>query len=34
VDADLLVTCPDVQVAASQDVIVDPEEGLHVRPQI
>jgi folate-binding protein YgfZ len=34
VDADLLVTCPDVQVAASQDVIVDPEEGLHVRPQV
>jgi folate-binding protein YgfZ len=32
--ADLLVRCPDVDVAASQEVVVDPEAGLHVRPRL
>jgi folate-binding protein YgfZ len=32
--ADLLVRCVDVDVAASQDLLVDPDAGLHVRPQL
>ncbi len=34
VDAPLLVTSDDVGVAATQDAVVDPEAGLHVRPQL
>jgi hypothetical protein len=33
-DADLLVRCADVDVAASQELLVDPDAGLHVRPQL
>ena len=33
-DATLHVHTGDVTVAASQDVVVDPEAGLHVRPQL
>jgi folate-binding protein YgfZ len=33
-DADLLVRCADVDVAAAQELLVDPEAGLHVRPQL
>lgn len=32
--ADLLVRSGDVDVAASQDLVVDPDAGLHVRPQL
>jgi folate-binding protein YgfZ len=32
--ADLLVRCADVDVAASQALLVDPDAGLHVRPQL
>jgi folate-binding protein YgfZ len=34
VDAPLLVRCGEVEVAAAQEVLVDPEAGLHVRPQL
>jgi tRNA-modifying protein YgfZ len=34
VDAPLLVQSEDVGVAASQEVVVDPEAGLHVRPRV
>jgi tRNA-modifying protein YgfZ len=34
VDAPLVVRSGEVTVAASQEVVVDPEAGLHVRPQL
>lgn len=35
VDADLLVRSPEgEQISAGQEVLVDPEVGLHVRPQL
>ncbi len=34
VDAPLLVQSEDVGVAATQEVVVEPEAGLHVRPQL
>jgi folate-binding protein YgfZ len=34
VEAALLVRAGDVQVAATQQVLVDPEVGLHVRPRL
>jgi tRNA-modifying protein YgfZ len=34
VDTPLVVRAGDVWVAASQDVLVDPDEGLHVRPRL
>ncbi len=34
VDATLHVRAGDVTVAAAQDAVVDPEAGLHVRPQL
>jgi folate-binding protein YgfZ len=33
-DAPLLVRSGDAQVAAAQEVLVDPEAGLHVRPRV
>ena len=33
-DAPLVVRSGDVEVAAAQQVVVDPEAGLHVRPQV
>ena len=34
VDAALLVRCEDVDVAATQEIVVEPEAGLHVRPRL
>ena len=34
VEADLLVRCGDVDVAAMQEAVVDPEAGMHVRPRL
>jgi folate-binding protein YgfZ len=33
-DSDLLVRCGDADVAASQEPVVDPDAGLHVRPRL